>query len=478
MEQNGSRGNGRFVRLAVLLTLLLAAALIACVWMYVTQRPEKTYQQARDHAFAAAYEDMQAQLDWLRDNAEEELYYAAVLEGAEIADYNGDYDAALDILSQPVENESEAYQTFAGQADALAQECTYHKALKLYEEGEYAKSARMAAQVRQYEPALSLYQVAQSAYEATLPTPTPSPTPAPTPAPTPTPTPTPAPTPTAAAAAVTQTAQPTATPSPTPTPTPTPTPRPTLMPEGRVAAGRDHTVVLREDGTVAAYGDNTYGQLDVSGWQNVTFVAAGARHTLGLTADGRVLACGDNTHQQTDVSLFSGVKAIAAGDYDSFLLLHSGEVIASGYHEYPFLQEVLGADAIWAGSYGLIVHDQTGMRASHASLALDAALTACAVSRGYAVGIDDQGGLHSTTALVPAWENVQRVSGGENAVLALTADGEVLAHGFDQHSQADFTFAQPVLALSAGANHYAFLLADGSLEIRYADGASEHYDHP
>lgn len=247
------------------------------------------------------------------------------------------------------------------------------------------------------------------------------------------------------------------------------------MPEGRVATGHHHTVFLREDGTVAAYGDNTYGQLDVSGWQNVTCVAAGARHTLGLTEDGHVLACGDNTHAQADVSLFGGVKAIAAGDYDSFLLLHSGEVITTGYHQYPFLQELAGVQGIWAGSYGLIADGQ----ASHPSLALgDGWCSTYALSRGYAMGIDAQGRVHSTTASVPAWENVQRIAAGENAALALTADGEVLVHSFDRHCKADFTFPQPVLALSAGPDHYAFVLADGSLEIRYADGTAQHYDHP
>ena len=137
-----------------------------------------------------------------------------------------------------------------------------------------------------------------------------------------------------------------------------------------------------------------------------------------------------------------------------------------------------GADGIWAGSYGMIVNAQTGVHASHPGLALDTACTAYALSRGYAVGIDAQGTLHSTTAFIPAWPNVQRVSAGENAVLALSAEGEMLVHAFDLHSKADFTFAQPVLALSAGPNHYAFLLADGSLEIRHADGSQQRYDHP
>ena len=329
--------------------------------------------------------------------------------------------------------------------------------MALYEAGEYARAARMAAQVRQYEPALSLYDLAQAAYQANLPTP--APTLVPTPAPTPEPTATPEPT--------TETLPVTAAPTATPVPTPESV---VLLPDGRLAAGFDHTVVLLEDGTVRAYGDNTYGQLNVESWQNVTYVAAGAYHTLGLTADGRVLACGDNTHLQTDVSFFSGVKAIAAGDYASFLLLEGGQVMATGYLEYAFLNELTGAEAIWAGSYGLLVKTADGLAASHPGIALSGNVQRAAVSRGYAIGADANGNTFSTTALIPQWTDAVRLTAGENAVLALTEDGRVLIHVFDRHSLCSFDFEKPVLAAAAGPNHYAFILADGTLEIRYSNG--------
>jgi len=452
----------------------------------VNARPQLNYSAARNAAFAGEYEQMQEKLAWIEENEEPEAYYRAVLEFAQLADYNGDHDMAMEILSLPQPEEGEAYAAFAAGAEEQENICVYHKALKLYEAGEYAQAARMASGAKTYEPAAALVQMAQSAYEAALPTPTPSPTPAPTPTPTPTPVPTPTPTPVVVYVYITpdpsavpvETATPaptpTATPEPTPSPTsaPTATPRPTLMPEGWIAAGAAHTVVLRADGTVAAFGDNTYGQTEVSGWTNVVCVAAGANHTLGLTADGRVLACGDNTYGQTDVALFSGVKAVAAGDHDTVLLLGSGEVITAGYHEYAFTP---GVQRIWAGSYGVIAETSLGLEASHGGLALQGTYETIALSRGYAVGVDAQGNMHATTGLVPAWSGVKRVAAGENAVLALTEDGQVLAHVFDEHNLAGFTFWQPVLAVSAGANHYAFLLADGTLEIRYADGRAENH---
>jgi len=111
-----------------------------------------------------------------------------------------------------------------------------------------------------------------------------------------------------------------------------------------------------------------------------------------------------------------------------------------------------------------------GLHASHPGLALDADCDLFAVSRGYAVGADANGTTHSTTALIPQWTGVKRLSASENAVIGLTEDGGVLAHAFGRTNQASFAFTQPVLAAAAAPNHYAFLLADGTLEIRHASG--------
>ena len=59
-----------------------------------------------------------------------------------------------------------------------------------------------------------------------------------------------------------------------------------------VAAGYGHTVGLKSDGTVAALGDNHYGQCDIGGWTGITQVAAGGSYTLGVKADGTVVATG------------------------------------------------------------------------------------------------------------------------------------------------------------------------------------------
>lgn len=450
MSEQRTSSNKRFVLAAVLVSLLLMALVIAGICMYVQKRPMLAADAALDAAFHADAERMQTNLAALKALDEPELYYSTVLECAQMADYHGDQALALALLAQPEADGTEAYAAFAEQAEAQQAVYTYHQAMVLYESGDYMRAARTAAQVRQYEPAQSLYELSQAAYQATLPTPTPTPVPEPTAAPSAEPTPDP------------DGALPTDTPEPV-----------SLLPEGRLAAGFEHTVVLMDDGTVRAFGGNTYGQLEVGEWRNVVYVAAGAYHTLGLTADGRVLSCGDNTYLQTDVAFYSGVKAIAAGDYASFLLLEGGQVMATGYLPYEFLNELTGAQAIAAGSYGLLVKTADGLHASHPGIALDASCDLFAVSRGYAIGADASGTTVSTTTLIPQWTGVKRLAASENAVIGLTEDGGVWAHAFGRNNHASFAFDQPVLAAAAAPNHYAFLLADGTLEIRHADGRIE-----
>jgi len=63
----------------------------------------------------------------------------------------------------------------------------------------------------------------------------------------------------------------------------------------QVAAGRWHTVGLKDDGTVVAVGDKASGQCNVGGWSDITWVAAGMYHTVGLKTDGTVVAVGLET---------------------------------------------------------------------------------------------------------------------------------------------------------------------------------------
>jgi Regulator of chromosome condensation (RCC1) repeat len=75
-----------------------------------------------------------------------------------------------------------------------------------------------------------------------------------------------------------------------------------LAVQPKVAAGWEHTVGLKSDGTVVATGDNSGGQLDVTGWTGIIQVVAGGYHTVGLKSDGTVVATGWTEYRQCNVS--------------------------------------------------------------------------------------------------------------------------------------------------------------------------------
>ena len=76
-----------------------------------------------------------------------------------------------------------------------------------------------------------------------------------------------------------------------------------------ISAGREHTVVLKADGTVVAKGYNVDGQCDVDAWNDIVSISAGGLHSLGLKSDGTVIAVGeDDNGGQCDVSDWQDIR--------------------------------------------------------------------------------------------------------------------------------------------------------------------------
>ncbi len=99
-----------------------------------------------------------------------------------------------------------------------------------------------------------------------------------------------------------------------------------------IAAGTWHSLGLREDGSVAAWGENHVGQCNVPA-PNSSFVAitAGYWHSLALKEDGSITAWGANYFGQCNVPApNSGFVAIAAGEYHNLGLKDDGSIAAWG----------------------------------------------------------------------------------------------------------------------------------------------------
>lgn len=98
----------------------------------------------------------------------------------------------------------------------------------------------------------------------------------------------------------------------------------------KAVLSEDHAVVLHRDGTVAAYGDNTDGQCEVSKWKNITGIAAGKGFTVGLTSDGKVVYAGADSYGQAAAKKWKKVAYIAAGTDHVVGVKQDGTVLAAG----------------------------------------------------------------------------------------------------------------------------------------------------
>ena len=104
-----------------------------------------------------------------------------------------------------------------------------------------------------------------------------------------------------------------------------------------IDAGRyfeGYTVGLKKNGTVAAVGNNSYGQCDVSNWTDIVQVAAGYGHTVGLKKNGTVVAVGDDSYGQCDVGNWTDIVQVAAGGSYTVGLKSDGAVVAVGDDSY------------------------------------------------------------------------------------------------------------------------------------------------
>lgn len=257
------------------------------------------------------------------------------------------------------------------------------------------------------------------------------------------------------------------------------------------AGGASHALGLRPDGSVVAWGSNTYGQTTVpAGLANVVAVAAGYVHSLALRSDGTVAAWGYNQYGAANVPAgLSGVIAIAAGQFHSVALKIDGTVVTWGFNDYGQNNVPAGLDnvvSIAAGEShtlalkadGTVVgwgRNDFGQRSAPAGLS---GVVAIAGGRLHSLALKDDGtvagwGLSSYATPPAGLAEVAAIAVGSNHSLALKADGSVIAWGLNDNGQVTPPMGLArAFAISAGAR---FSLAATVADTSFAAFRAGHF---
>ncbi len=281
---------------------------------------------------------------------------------------------------------------------------------------------------------------------------------------------------------------------------------------GDALAGVSHSLALKNDGTVWAWGWNHYGQLgtgdtnarnvpvQVSNLTNVTSIAGGGFHSYVLKSDGTVWAWGRNYHGELgigdtisskipvqvhgpgNVGFLTNIIAIATGGWGhSFALKSDGTVWSWGQNYFgqlgvgdttdrysPTQVSITGITAISAGGGHSLALKNDGTVWAWGYNSLDQLGDSTSIDRHAPVQVHGPGSVAFLTGII-------QISGGAAHNLALKNDGTVWAWGFNQFGQlgdgnsvngiepVPVSLLTSVYSVSAGGGHSMALKHDGTV---------------
>lgn len=216
-----------------------------------------------------------------------------------------------------------------------------------------------------------------------------------------------------------------------------------------VAGGWGHSLALKANGALEAWGDDSFGQLNYPVTTNYLAMACGYAHSVALRTNGTVIAFGDFSYDQTSVpSGLTNVVAIACGFYHSLALKADGTLSAWGgqgsadvdFGQGTVPQGISNIVAIAAGGDHNLVLKSDGTL--------------------FAWGENDYGETNIPAGL----SNVIAVAAGGGHNLVLKNDGTVIAWGLNNYGQTNIPAGlSNVVSIAAGGWHNLALKRDGTV---------------
>ncbi|WP_147273227.1 S8 family serine peptidase [Anaerobacterium chartisolvens] len=267
-----------------------------------------------------------------------------------------------------------------------------------------------------------------------------------------------------------------------------------------VAAGSEHTIALKNDGTVWTWGYNSYGQLgdatttnratpaQVNGLNGITAMAEGNRHTIAVKYDGTVWTWGDNaygqlgngTSEKSTIPLqiigLKGTKDIDGGDSHTIAIKEDGTVWTWGYNYYGQLGE--GSNIRVRTPIQMLglsgVTSIAGGNSHTIALKEDGTVWTCGYNSSGQLG-DGTTEQRLTPVRVSGLSNVTAIAAGGYHNIALKEGGTVWTWGDNRYGQlgdgttANRTTSEQVsglngiIAIAAGTYHTIGLKSDGTV---------------